>query len=212
MNLPPFLVAIVIIAVLINVLYAIKRKPTGIEKYLEEERLAEDAPINPVPQEFYFVPDISSLPLDNVYKNVSERAKEKIRRLQETIKKRSSAKMLRFPKHYTNNELKLSYGAASLNRISGQEERFADYAFSVEALGNLLLEEGYAEDAKLLFKHCVSMPCGQTGPYCKLAELLAKEGDREGLLTLRENAEVAELSADRKTIEFIDSFINNSSD
>jgi hypothetical protein len=208
MTIPPFLIALVTVAIAVQIAVRIRRKGgTEMETYMREEAEAEQAPDRPVPEDAFFTPDISELPLDISLSGIDGKKAERIRGLQDSIRRRSSLKMLRFPERFGNTQLKKLYGGGNLIKINTYEDHFSGYAFAVISLGRLLMESGRKKDAEACFRHCVSMPCEQTEAYISLAGILGEDGRATELKELRNIADSADLPAKDKALAAIDSIL-----
>ncbi len=208
MNLPPFLITIVAFALVLNIVLAVRSrsKNKGVEKFIEEEYAADNAPIKPIPAEMLYVPDTSVLPLTKKY-DLDERNAEKLKLKQENVSRKASLGMLHFLKSPTNKELKLAYGGLNLQKVVLLEEHFSQFMFAVCGLGEFLSDNGLNEDASVCFNFCVEANCDISKPYIFMSNAYAEKKDIAKIKGIRTRVEGLSIPAKDKIIAHLDSLL-----
>ena len=159
-----------------------------VDKFLDDEMEANTARRREVEEEYFYLPDIESLPVRND-------AVGDVAKMQERALVCARQKMLRFPQKMTNIELKNAYGVANLEKLTGYEENYNRYVMALVNWADALLESGEAKaDAVAILKKTVEMGSEYRKTYLHLADYYLEKSDIEGLNHLLEK--VAELFSD----------------
>lgn len=148
-----------------------------MEKFLNDEHKANTSRARPVEPEFFYTPDLDTLPFrDNAEGDI---AKE-----QERLSKAAQLKMVKFPKKMTNLELKSAYGLANLEIVTGYEENYSRYISILIDWAVALLDHGGSaekEDAIRLLEKAIELGSGYRKSYLLLADHYASRSDAEAM-------------------------------
>ena len=155
--------------------------------YLEEDKAANTARRRDVEPEFFYTPDIDSLP-------INDDAEEKIKEKQEKVIRCAENTMVLFPEKRTNIELKKAYGVANLEKVVGYEENYQRYISALIEWAEALIEHNNSEDAAEILEKTVEMGSEFRKTYTHLADYYASKGNSQGLNYLMDK--VAELFTD----------------
>jgi len=144
-------------------------------KFLEDEMAANTARRREVEPEFYYVPDIDALP-------VNENAEGDILKKQSHAISCASKTMLHFPKKMSNLELKKAYGVANLEIITGLEENYGRYISALLAWAEALLkEDAESTSAITILENTVQLGSEFRKSYLLLADYYGKNHSIHGL-------------------------------
>lgn len=97
----------------------------------------------------------------------------------------------------TNTDLKLSYGAANLEELSKCDQNFATLCSTLVDYAECLLQLDYTTEAQTVLEFGISCGSDHSKNYRLLAELYHKQGNRDKLIFLQEQANA--LSSPMKT-------------
>ena len=145
-----------------------------IAEILNEDSEANFARRRPLPDDFYFVPDIRGLNL----KEYADDDKSKVAEKQARVLKLSEAKMIRLPKSMTNKEIKMNYGAANLETVTNGEEVYQMFLEALISWGEALSNIGDKADAKKVLEKAIDFGCDISRCFISLAELYLKDRDK----------------------------------
>jgi len=209
MVLPPFLITIIgfVLVMALAGLFGGRKREKSIKEYLENELEANSAPKTPIPDEIFYVPDLSALPFKEEY-DYDEKNNAKLLECQETVKNKAGLQMLKFAEEQSNNDLKLSFGASNLNNIIVYEVHFSQYMRALLNWGQLLHSLGDEINAAIIFNVCAESGCDMSKPYTILADIYAAQSDTVNLERLLGLAVAADLSTKEKTEEYIRELMN----
>lgn len=149
--------------------------------YIDEERMANYARKRDIGPELFFTADLSVLPLRE-----KETAGESLYKRQSEAVARAGKKMIRFERRMTNRELKLSYGAGSLELIAQYEENYNGYIRCLINWGEELFNNNEIGDARRVLEEAVKSGSRFERGYKLLGGILVSQADHEGLDRLRE--------------------------
>ena len=79
----------------------------------------------------------------------------------------------------SNTDLKLAYGAANLNTLSGYDQNFTVLVRTLQKWGDLLCQANWKEDAIQVFSYAVSIESDVASTYTMLATLYKEAGEAE---------------------------------
>ena len=147
-----------------------RKRVKSIEAFLEEEREANESRKKEIEPEYRYEPDLTLLP------ELSGDSKQ-----EENVKKFARRNMLRFPKRYTNIELKKAYGPSQLEDIARCEENFNSYVLSLIEWAELCADTGRQTDAVAITEHAISLGSEYRKGYRLIARLYLERGE-EGKL------------------------------
>lgn len=143
------------------------------ERYLEEGREANYARRRDIEPEYFFVPDVSKLPLS-----------EDSSQAQNIVLACSRKKMLRFPEKMTNIALKKAYGVANIELIAEYEENYDQYIKALIDWAETLLEDGENAKATPILEEAINLGSEYRKSYWLLVDLYVQAGDAEKLQAL----------------------------
>ena len=118
------------------------------DKFIREESLANRQKNFEIPADFFIKP------LSN-FGSSFELENEVLQKLNLSINKKSE-KLMIFPQKEKSLELKKKYGSDALKKISNYEENYYSYVHTLNAFAQLLIDEGYFEEAKETINYIIS--------------------------------------------------------
>lgn len=102
---------------------------------------------------------------------------------EKTLLNLSGQKMLNLT-GMTNTDLKLQYGAANLEELSGYDNNFTTFVRTVPVYTGELLAAGQDREAQALLEFAVSCQADSRSIYTQLADLYQKEGKTDRIRDL----------------------------
>jgi len=90
---------------------------------------------------------------------------------------------------YSNTDLKLEYGTANITLLTEYDQNYTLMVRTLQKWADILLEEGYEEEAETLMEFAVSTRTDISRTYYKLAELYACRLETERIHALISTAE-----------------------
>lgn len=90
---------------------------------------------------------------------------------------------------YSNTDLKLEYGTANITPLTEYDQNYTLMVRTLQKWADILLEEGYAQEAETLMEFAVSTRTDISRTYYKLAELYACRLETEQVQALIATAE-----------------------
>jgi len=188
------------------------RKQSSAKKIADivnEESAANFARRRPIPDDFYFTPDISDLPMKEYADAKSKVAIKQVRAL-----KLANAKMIRLPRTMTNLEIKMEYGPANLETVTNGEEIYQAFLESLIAWADALSDERENEDAKKILEKSIDLGCDVSRCFLSLAKLYAEDHDKTAIEKLMNRLDIGELipkneAIRKKTVAEIRKMYNN---
>jgi hypothetical protein len=100
---------------------------------------------------------------------------------------------------YTNTDLKLEYGTASITELSEYDSNYTALVRTLQKWADILLETGYMDEAAVLMEYAVSIGTDVGRSYYELARYYVANGKAERLDYLTAQADKL-LSPHKKTI------------
>ena len=161
------------------------------EQFMQDEREANFSRVREIPEDVYYHPDTSKLPVKE-YPDQSAR----VALMQSRALKAAEKPMLRLDPPMSNIDIKRAFGATSLDMITTREEYYEQY---IRALANWATEliglENY-DDAETVLNVCVDMSALFFLPYSLLCDVYAQKGDREALHALKDKIDNRDIIKD----------------
>ena len=192
------LILLIAIFIFVGIKVGSRNRYKKWNEYLAEDKAANSARRREVEPEFFYKPDLDSLP-------IKDDAEEKIKAKQEKVIKLAGNTMVRFPEKRTNVELKMAYGVANLEKVTGYEENYQRYISALVEWAEALIEHNNIEDAVEILEKTVELGSDFRKTYTHLADYYAAKGNSNGLNHLMDR--VAELFTDegirQRLIEYI---------
>ena len=174
------LTATIAFIVWLQISFAMGKKKSGskkIEDILNEESAANFARRRPLPDDFYFVPDISDLSV----KKYADDDKSKVAAKQARVLKLANSKMIRLPKPMTNKEIKMEYGAANLETVTNGEEVYQMFLEALQGWATALSDIGDEGNAKKVLEKAIDFGCDSSRCFIALAELYSKDRNKKAM-------------------------------
>ena len=165
-----------------------KSSSKKIAEILNEESEANFARRRPLPEDFYFAPDISDLDI----KDYAD-TKSKVAARQARVLKLAKAKMIRLPQSMTNKEIKMNYGAANLETVTNGEEIYQAFLEALQNWANALSDIGDDDNAKKVFEKAIDLGCDVSRCFIALAGLYSKDKDKSSIDKLIKRLERGEV-------------------
>ncbi len=100
---------------------------------------------------------------------------------------------------YTNTDLKLEYGTANITELSEYDQNYTVLVRTLQKWADILLENGYAQEAVVLMEFAVSTGTDISRTYYALAEYRASRGEYDRIEHLTASAEALH-SSNKKVI------------
>ena len=100
---------------------------------------------------------------------------------------------------YSNTDLKLEYGAANITVLMEYDQNYTLLVRTLQKWADILLEEGYTDEAVTLMEFAVSTSTDVSRTYYKLGEIYATRLETERVQDLIKTAEGLH-SSNKKTI------------
>lgn len=89
---------------------------------------------------------------------------------------------------YSNTDLKLEYGTANITALTEYDQNYTLLVRTLQKWADILLEEGYADDAETVMEFAISTHTDISRTYYKLAEIYASRIETERIQNLIEIA------------------------
>lgn len=89
----------------------------------------------------------------------------------------------------TNTELKLTYGPANLTFLTDCDERFTTLCRLLNSLGETLVQNGYSDEAVMVYEYAISIGSDVSSCYTALASLYINAGTPDKIHELINQAE-----------------------
>jgi hypothetical protein len=154
--------------------------------------------------ELIFVPDISVLPVkDYGDDGVDPVMRKVVSQRQTEALKRAAAKMIKFDKKMTNDEIKEEFGYANLEVIAGYETNFERYTQALLRWAQALFDNGERGDAALVLEASVADGAELSKCYTLLADIYYAANNGESLRKLHRTLETREMPAKNKALKHI---------
>jgi predicted Zn-dependent protease len=162
------IIALALLIIFAAILHHEIRKNSDAQQSLEDRFWRREQEAN-----FTRRKDISNLnyltiPLEKIPQNLHTEAENTLVRL-------SSCQMLNLAGK-TNTDLKLEYGAANLEALSGFDDNFTEFVRTVPVYAKELIEAGQADAAQELLELAVSYQADGSAVYTTLADLYRQAG------------------------------------
>lgn len=179
----PILTSVIILTILLNLR---NRKTTSLFKkerasFWEKESIANSTRKKDLSNLHYITIPEKSLPF-------IETNDEIINSCHNSIHKLMSEQIVNLT-GYTNTELKLEYGAANLNTLSGYDSNFTELCRTLNKWGDRLLELGYVTEARTVLEFAVSVLSDVSSTYKTLGKIYIQNGDFSKIDNLLNEAE-----------------------
>ncbi len=104
---------------------------------------------------------------------------------------------------YTNTELKLRYGAASITELTRYDENYTLLVQTCQKWANFLWEKGETEAAVAIMEYEISVGADVSGAYRKLATYYRKNGHPEKVDDLIRSAEQLRSLTKNSILEYL---------
>lgn len=199
----------------IRVKKASKGRYKDIDQFIDDERKANAVRKVDIDETYFLKIDKQRLPVRAYDEN--DRQQTELFRLQEKALYHASQKMIKFENPMSNNDIKMAFGAANLEVVTGYEEQFNRYVSALLAWAQALMSADenvqnntrYKEDAKQILKHSIDIKSDYTKSFTLLAELYAGDNDKESLVQLlRFVSEAQYLQRKDKIVQDLQDLIN----
>ena len=178
------LFAVLFLVFLLNLLLSRNKngRATDIDEAFEEDRLANSSRKKDIGDEFFVKPDIKKLPFSEY--DVPGRDAEAASRAAAEVEKLAKLPMIKFSRELSNNEIKMMFGAANLEGVTGYEENYSDFTLAMIRWAEALINMGEYADAALVLEETVRMGSDFSKSYTLLADAYLRTGGREALREL----------------------------
>ncbi len=143
-----------------------RRHEKGLKDFIKDEMDANTARRHDIESEFFYDPDINDLPIMK-QSEISERIYSR----QNTALKLSERKMIRFPKHMSNRELKLKYGLSNLETITQYEDNLQNFLQALIKWGSELQTAEMLSEAEAVLNCAIRNHSEYSKNYIMLGEI-----------------------------------------
>ncbi|MCL2874237.1 MAG: hypothetical protein FWE29_04815 [Defluviitaleaceae bacterium] len=172
-----------------------KNNSKKISDIAYEESEANFARKKPLPDDFYFQPDISDLPVKD-YADPKCKAAVK----QARVLKLVNAKMIRLPSSMTNLEIKMDYGVANLETVTNGEEVYQGFLEALLSWAGVLSDNGDNEDAKKILEKAIELGCDISRCFISLAKLYLADCNKNSIEKLIKQLESGEIMSENEAV------------
>lgn len=156
--------------------YSIRKQKKNWKTFLEEEHNACFTSSVPIPDTLLIKCDKEDLPVP--------KSKDLLPFYTTLCEKVSLPKVLL--KDKTNRFLKQTYGINTFEQLIIYEQNYYDFMDLLLKYGDILIENNYIEDAKIIFELAIKLKCDYSKCYIQLAKLYQQEKNQSALLSLRQ--------------------------
>ncbi len=152
----------------------------GIDEFLSDEVEANFSRKKSIEPEFFYIPNIAGLPVNNKVIELSEK------------------KMLRFPERLGNTELKRRYGLANLEFITEYEENLQKYVRALLQLAEKFISEKDYTNGEAVLNECINAGSDLSKVYMLLADIYVQTDNKPKLESLKENVSSSHIFNDNE--------------
>ena len=177
----------------------------SLEKYLEAEQQANFARSREIDEKLFVTVDITPFVFDGRVDIPAD-----LRAGEGAFMKAAAKKMLRFERKLSNSELKIRFGSANLERLSGYEQNLTNYFIAGNFYAEILMNYNYDDMAVRLLEEMAAQTSDISRTYTLLADAYDKKRDKRALGKLKETVEGSNLPLKEKILKHISSLYDDS--
>jgi len=170
------------------------------QKFLNEDRLANETRMREIEDNQYYFPNLDILPIQEYSGNMADSL---IATRQKDVIKLSEKKMMNLGSSVSNIELKKMFGATQLEQIAQYEENFSKYMHGLRFWSEALIKEGRTEEAIIILEESVAAKSQISASYTLLAEIYFNAADSEKLDELRKTVESRDFPGRKIALDYI---------